>query len=51
VLAIAGPAGAAVLAQRIAEQAREVALATLAGGVAIDVAVFSREGTLLGHAE
>jgi cobalt-precorrin-5B (C1)-methyltransferase len=51
VLAIAGPAGAAVLAQRIAEQAREVALATLAGGVAVDVAVFSREGTLLGHAE
>jgi cobalt-precorrin-5B (C1)-methyltransferase len=51
VLAIAGPDAVALLAQRIAEQAREVVLATLAGGVAVDVAVFSREGRLLGHAE
>jgi len=41
-----GPA----LAHRVALAAREVALATLAGGMAVDVAIFDRRGTLLGHA-
>jgi cobalt-precorrin-5B (C1)-methyltransferase len=51
ILALAGSACAAALAKRIAEQAREVALATLAGGVAVDVAVFDRSGALLAHVE
>jgi len=34
----------------IASQAREVALATLAGGVTVDVVVFDRGGGLIGHA-
>jgi len=38
------------LARAIAERAREVALATLAGGTAVDVAIFDREGALLGRA-
>jgi cobalt-precorrin-5B (C1)-methyltransferase len=38
------------LAERVARRAREVALATLAGGIAVDVAVFDREGKLLAHA-
>jgi cobalt-precorrin-5B (C1)-methyltransferase len=38
------------LADLIAQRAREVALATLAGGVRLDVAVFDRTGKLLGHA-
>ena len=38
------------LAERVALDARAVALATLAGGVAVDVAVFDRHGTLLGRA-
>ena len=38
------------LADVIARRAREVALATLAGGVRLDVAVFDRTGKLLGHA-
>jgi cobalt-precorrin-5B (C1)-methyltransferase len=53
VLAIAqsaGPHYAERLARRIATQAREVALATLAGTVAVDVAVFDRGGSLIGHA-
>jgi cobalt-precorrin-5B (C1)-methyltransferase len=37
------------LARRVAEGCREVALATLAGGTAVDVAVFDREGGLLGR--
>ncbi len=49
VLALAGDAGAA-LAGVVARRAREVALATLAGGIQVDVAVFDREGRLLGHA-
>jgi cobalt-precorrin-5B (C1)-methyltransferase len=51
VLTLAGPEGAAALARRIAGEAREVALATLAGGIAIDVAVVDRNGTLLAHVE
>jgi cobalt-precorrin-5B (C1)-methyltransferase len=41
---------AAKLTHLIAVQAREVALATLAGGIAVDVAVFDRGGRLIGHA-
>jgi cobalt-precorrin-5B (C1)-methyltransferase len=58
-IASAGSAGAAQqiavahdvdLAGAVARRARGVALATLAGGVAVDVAVFDRGGTLIGHA-
>ncbi|HEX7967601.1 MAG TPA: cobalt-precorrin-5B (C(1))-methyltransferase [Stellaceae bacterium] len=38
------------LADRVARQAREVALATLAGGTAVDVAIFDRQGELIAHA-
>ena len=38
------------LARVIARRAREVALATLAGGVALDVVVFGRDGALVGRA-
>lgn len=38
------------LAEAIARGAREVAGAALAGEVAVDVAVFDREGKLIGHA-
>jgi cobalt-precorrin-5B (C1)-methyltransferase len=48
VLALAGEHRAA-LAERVARQAREVALATLAGGIAVDVAIFDRKGALLAH--
>jgi cobalt-precorrin-5B (C1)-methyltransferase len=41
---------AAALADAVAVRAREVALATLAGSVAVDVAVFDRGGALLGQA-
>jgi cobalt-precorrin-5B (C1)-methyltransferase len=37
----------AALARRVAEGCRQVALATLAGGIAVDVAIFDREGALL----
>jgi cobalt-precorrin-5B (C1)-methyltransferase len=53
VLAIAqeaAPRCAGRLADLIAAQAREVALATLAGAVTVDVAVFDRTGALIGHA-
>ena len=43
-------AGGLPLAEAVARQAREVALATLAGGVRLDVVVFDRKGALLGHA-
>ncbi len=49
VLASLAPELRGRLARRIAEQAREVALATLAGGIAVDVAVFDRTGTLIGR--
>ena len=49
-LTIAGAHGPA-LAQRIARRAREVALATLAGGIDVDVALFDRHGTLIAHAD
>ncbi len=38
------------LAQRIAVRARERTLATLSGGVSVDVIVFDRNGKLIGHA-
>jgi len=50
VLAALPAAARARLAMAGAERAREVALATLAGGVAVDVAIFDREGQLLGRA-
>ena len=37
------------LAGRIAAQAREAALATLSGGINVDVAVFDRNGGLLAN--
>jgi cobalt-precorrin-5B (C1)-methyltransferase len=49
VLELAGACRPA-LAQRVALQAREVALATLAGGIVVDVALFDRTGALLAHA-
>ena len=51
VAAMLSPELRAGLARRIAEACREVALATLAGGVVVDVAVFDREGTLLARTE
>ncbi|MGE5203246.1 MAG: cobalt-precorrin-5B (C(1))-methyltransferase [Acidobacteriota bacterium] len=47
IMAALGPSLAARLAQAIAERAREVALATLAGGIAVEVAVFDRSANLL----
>jgi cobalt-precorrin-5B (C1)-methyltransferase len=49
VLALAGKAGLA-LADRVACRAREVALATLAGHTAVDIAIFDKQGELIGHA-
>jgi cobalt-precorrin-5B (C1)-methyltransferase len=46
-LAIAGPLG---LGDAVAARARETAMAVLAGGTAVDVAVFDRAGRLVGHA-
>src|SRR6266849_5961101 len=46
----AGAELAAALARRVAMQARETALATLAGSTEVDVAIFDRQGTLIGHA-
>lgn len=49
VLAIARRAGLP-LATRVAERARETALATLPGDIAVDVVVFDRAGEPIGHA-
>ena len=38
------------LAERVAGHARAVALATLSGGTAVDVAIFDRAGALIAHA-
>ncbi len=43
-------AAALPLAEAVARRARETALATLSGGVSVDVAVFDRQGRLIGHA-
>ncbi|HEV8014538.1 MAG TPA: cobalt-precorrin-5B (C(1))-methyltransferase [Stellaceae bacterium] len=50
VLVAATPAFAAALAARIAARARSVALASLAGEVAVEVAIFDRRGGLIGRA-
>ena len=47
-LAAAGARGLA-LGDTIARQAREVALATLAGDTEVEVMIFDRQGTLIGH--
>src|SRR5262249_2697522 len=47
---IAGPSLGLALADAVAREAREVALATLAGGIGVDVAIFDRGGMLIGHA-
>ncbi|MGQ0662458.1 MAG: cobalt-precorrin-5B (C(1))-methyltransferase [Pseudomonadota bacterium] len=49
VLQLAAAAGLP-LAGLVAARARAVALAALAGGIAVDVAVFDRQGRLIGHA-
>jgi cobalt-precorrin-5B (C1)-methyltransferase len=46
----ADPALPGALAEAVASRAREVALATLAGRVAVDTAIFDRGGALLGRA-
>lgn len=38
------------LADKVARNARSVALATLAGGIDVDVVIFDRKGELIGHA-
>ncbi len=48
VLDIAGARGAA-LAETVARQAREVILATLSGGIAVEVAIVDRTGAFLAH--
>ena len=48
-LALSREAGVA-LGDAVARRAREVALATISGGIAVDVCVFDREGGLAGHA-
>ncbi len=48
--AVLALAGGLPLARRIAEQAREAALAVLAGGMEVDVRVFDRSGRLVGAA-
>ena len=48
ILALAGPLGPA-LAEFVARRAREVALATLSGGVAVEVAIVDRAGVFLAH--
>src|SRR4051794_16541472 len=48
ILALAGPLGPA-LAESVARRAREVALATLSGGVVVEIAVVDRAGAFLAH--
>jgi cobalt-precorrin-5B (C1)-methyltransferase len=50
VLVVAMPVFARPLADRIAALARQVALATLAGDIAVEVAIFDRRGELIGRA-
>jgi cobalt-precorrin-5B (C1)-methyltransferase len=49
-LVAATPGFAPALVARIAAQARQVAMATLAGDCAIEVAIFDRQGVLIGRA-
>lgn len=48
-LSAATPQFAPALAARVAHQAREVALATLAGGITLDVVIFDRRGAVLAN--
>ncbi len=48
-LEAATPEFAAALVARVAREARAVALATLAGGIEVDVAIFDRQGKLQAH--
>ncbi len=48
-LLLASGAAAPALAARVAGHARSVALATLSGGPMVDVAIFDRAGSLIGH--
>ena len=48
ILVLAGPLGP-LLAELVARRAREVALATLSGGVIVEVAVVDRAGAFLAH--
>ena len=48
ILDLAGPLGPA-LAEAVARRAREVALATLSGGIAVEVAIVDRAGAFLAH--
>jgi cobalt-precorrin-5B (C1)-methyltransferase len=48
-LVAATPAFAPALTRQVAAGARATALATLAGGIAVDVAIFDRRGELLAH--
>jgi cobalt-precorrin-5B (C1)-methyltransferase len=48
ILALAGPLGPS-LAESVARRAREVALATLSGGIAVEVAIVDRAGAFLAH--
>jgi cobalt-precorrin-5B (C1)-methyltransferase len=49
-LGAVAPDRVAPFVDRVARGARETALATLAGGIAVDVMIFDRQGALLGHA-
>jgi cobalt-precorrin-5B (C1)-methyltransferase len=49
-LSAATPAFVPVMADRVAALARGVALASLPGGTAVDVAIFDRAGMLIGRA-
>jgi cobalt-precorrin-5B (C1)-methyltransferase len=46
-----GPETAAALTRRIAQRARDVALAELSGRIALDVAIFDRQGQLTARSE
>ncbi len=46
-----GPETAAALTRRIAQRARDVALAELSGKIALDVAIFDRQGQLAARSE
>ena len=46
-----GPETAAALTRRIAQRARDVALAELTGKIALDVAIFDRQGQLAARSE
>ena len=51
VVVMLSPELRSALARMIAERCREVALATLAGGIAVDIAIFDRAGSLVARTE